>query len=299
MSKTPAFLVKGDKVALVAPAKRFEEREIEPGIQLLEQWGLQVVLGENIFKGYHQFSGTDEERLSDLQQALDNPSIKAIFSVRGGYGTSRIIDKINFSKFKQSPKWIIGFSDITVLHAYLNDRKFTTLHGIMPLLFNEPASQESVNFLKKALFGEKLHYAIPAHPLNKAGKAKGKVIGGNLSILNTVIGTKSDFSTKDKILFIEDVGEYLYHLDRMMVHLKRTKKLKKLSGLIVGHFTDIKDSPIPFGKTAYEIIHDAVKEYDYPVCFGFPAGHEPINFPLLFGTKANLVIGSKTATLSY
>ncbi|HEY8401674.1 MAG TPA: LD-carboxypeptidase [Cytophagaceae bacterium] len=295
----PPSLIAGDKVALIAPAKKFERNEISDGIKTLQSWGLEVVEGKNIYKGYHQFSANDDERLEDLQNALDDPSIKAIFAVRGGYGTSRIIDKLSFKKFKEQPKWIIGYSDITVLHTHLNRRKYATLHSIMPLTFGQKDSKESVNLLKKVLFGENLEYKLNNHPLNREGKTKGEIVGGNLSILNTVIGTRSEIKTKGKILFLEDIGEYLYHLDRMMVHLKRSGKLEKLSGLIVGHFTDIKDGSEPFGKSAYEIIQDAVEEYDYPVCFGFPAGHEPVNHPLIFGQKAKLIVSKKEVSLTY
>lgn len=279
----PLYLKKGDKIGIVACARKISREEIQPAVDILKSWGLEVVLGNNLFNADNQFSGTDNERAEDLQQMLDDSTIKAIISARGGYGTIRIIDLLDFSKFKQNPKWIIGYSDITVLHSHIHNLGFETIHATMPINFM--VNKEATESLRKALFGEKIEYNFESHPLNRNGKAEGQLIGGNLSLLYALSGSISDIDTKGKILFIEDLDEYLYHIDRMMINLKRSGKLKNLAGLIVGGMTDIKDNTVPFGKTAEEIILDAVKEYDYPVCFNFPAGHIDKNMALIFGKQ--------------
>lgn len=283
------YLKKGDKIAILAPARKISKEEIEPAIAILKSWGLQVVLGKNLFKADHQFSGTDEQRAADLQVMLDDTSIKAIISARGGYGTLRIIDKINFSKFKKHPKWVIGYSDITVLHSHIHTIGIETIHATMPINFTK--NKEATETLRKVLFGEKTSYEMNAHPLNRKGEATAELVGGNLSLLYALTGSTSDIDTKGKILFIEDLDEYLYHIDRMMLNLKRSGKLKHLKGLIVGGMTEMKDNAIPFGKTAEEIILDAVKEYKYPVCFNFPAGHVDRNLALVLGRKVKLSVG--------
>jgi muramoyltetrapeptide carboxypeptidase len=293
MSTQPPYLKKKDKVAIIATAKAFDAEELNPGINLLQSWGLQVVLGKNLYSSHHQFAGSDDQRTSDLQSMLDDDSIKAIFCVRGGYGTNRIIDNISFKKFKKNPKWIIGFSDVTVLHSHIHKKNIQTIHSLMPLQFGKAVYQKSVGTLKDALFGKAVKYILTSTKLNRAGNATAPVVGGNLAILTSLIGTPSDLDTKGKILFIEDIGEYLYKIDRMMLHLKRAGKLSQLKGLIVGHMTDMEDNPIPFGKTANEIIAEAVKEYKYPVCFNFPIGHEPQNFTIVCGREAILKVGEK------
>ncbi len=294
--QSPSLLKENDKVVIIATSKKFTG-DITPAVKLLESWGLQVVLGDNLFKAYNLFAGTDEERAADFQKALNDKEIKAILCVRGGYGASRIIDQIDFEKFLKNPKWIVGYSDVTVLHAHVHTLKVQSIHGTMPMLF-ERDSPESLESLRNALFLGKNSYTINSHPLNRLGKSKAAVVGGNLSILSTITATKSDLDTKGKILFIEEIDEYLYEVDRMMVHLKRAGKLKKLAGLIVGHMTGIKDGEVPFGKTAYEIIADAVKEYDFPVCFGFPAGHEKENYSLVLGKKHTLQVTTDKVIIS-
>jgi muramoyltetrapeptide carboxypeptidase len=287
--KTPPYLKKGDKIGIAACAGKISLAEIQPAIAILKGWGLEVVLGKNLFKTYHQFSAKDEERTADLQAMLDDASVKAIISARGGYGTIRIIDKINFSKFKKNPKWIIGYSDITVLHSHIHNFGIETIHATMPINFTK--SKEATETLRKALFGEPLNYEIKSHPLNRKGNTTAQLVGGNLTLLHALTGSVSDIDTKGKILFIEDLNEYLYHLDRMMMNLKRSGKLKFLKGLIVGGMTNMKDNTTPFGKTVEEIILDAVKEYTYPVCFSFPAGHIDKNLALVFGRKIKLSVG--------
>lgn len=292
----PPFLKRGDKIGIVAPARKISKEEIQLGIDTFEKWGLKIELGKNIFGNENQFSGRDEQRAEDFQTMLDDNSIRAIISARGGYGTLRIIDKLDFKIFCEKPKWIIGYSDITVLHSHIYQNfDIETLHATMPINFHK--DEESVGTLKKILFGEKMNYKISSHTLNKKGKAEGVLVGGNLSLLYALKGTKSGISTSGKILFLEDVDEYLYHVDRMMLSLKRAGKLSHLEGLIVGGLSEMKDNQTPFGKTAEEIIFDIVKEFDYPVCFNFPAGHDTKNLALPFGRRAKLSVGEKV-TLS-
>jgi muramoyltetrapeptide carboxypeptidase len=300
MNSIPPLLSLGDKVAVIATAKTFEQSTILSAFQYLKNWGLEVVAGQNLFKQNFQYAGTDAERLEDLQWAIDDPKIKAIFLARGGYGTGRIIDRVNFESLLTSPKWLIGFSDVTVLHFSLQKLGLQSIHGPMPITFNKNQLTQSLDKLKNILFNFPLSYTWKTQTkLNKTGNAKGELIGGNLSIINNLIGTKSDFDFSEKILFIEEVGEYLYHVDRMIVHLKRAEKLEKLNGLIVGHFSDIKDNPAPFGKNYQSIISDAVQEYNFPVAFEFPAGHEDKNDPLVLGAEINFEVKESSATINY
>ena len=282
---TPAYLQAGDTVTLISTARKVSKEELTPAITVLESWGLIVKLGANLFAEDSQFAGTDDQRAADLQAALDDESSKAIICVRGGYGTVRIIDQIDFSEFIKKPKWVCGFSDVTVIHSTLHNLGIQSIHATMPLLFSKIEQQEAVETLRKALFGETLTYQFPVHPLNKGRKMQGELIGGNLSIINNLIGTPTDINTKGKILFLEDLDEYLYHVDRMMVHLKRAGLLSQLSGVLIGHMSAMNDNVIPFGKTAYEIISEAVKEYDYPAFFDFPAGHLNHNYAIKLGGK--------------
>ena len=293
----PPFLKKGDKIAIVASARKISMQELQPAIDIFKSWGLEVVLSKNLLGSDNQYSGTDAERTEDLQEAFDDSVIKAIVSARGGYGTIRIVDKINFTKFRLQPKWIIGYSDITVLHSHIHNFGIETLHATMPINFS--VNTEAVETMRKTLFGEKLKYEIEKHSLNREGFAEAQLVGGNLSLLYALTGSNSSLHTKGKILFIEDLDEYLYHLDRMMVSLKRSGKLSDLAGLVVGGMTDMKDNQIPFGKTAEEIIMDAVKEYNYPVCFNFPAGHIDKNLAVVLGRTIRLIVGEKDTTVSF
>ena len=268
-------------------------------IALLQSWGLEVVLGETVNASYHQFAGDDELRAKDMQRFIDDDSIKAIIAARGGYGTIRMIDKVDFSSFATKPKWIIGFSDITIIHSHLEaNYGVQSIHGQMPVNIPD-ASAHSLKTLKQALFGEELTYHIHPNTLNRNGDATGILIGGNLSLLKAVQGSVSDMDYTGKILFIEDVGEYLYAIDRMLRALDRAGKLKDLAGLIVGGFTEVKDNDIPFGQTVPEIIMEIVKNYNYPVCFDFPAGHIPDNNSLILGRAVNLKVQDKQAAVSY
>jgi len=300
MIKIPPHLQPGDTIAIVCPAGFMEPAKAQTCIGTLRNWGYEVRIG-NTMKGGSEnyFSGTDEERLADLQHALDDPSVKAILCGRGGYGLSRIIDRIDLSTFKEEPKWIIGFSDVTVLHAHIHSNyKTATLHAPMAGAFNDGgADGEFVRSLRDALEGRKGRYVCEAHPLNRKGEAVGPLVGGNLSILAHLSGTPSEIKTKGKILFLEDIGEYLYNIDRMLYQLKRNGRLDRLAGLIIGGFTDLKDTTRPFGKDVYEIIHDIVGEYDYPVCFGFPVSHGKENYALKHGVGYKLKVSKHKVTL--
>ena len=300
MIKTPPYLLKGDAIGLVCPAGYMALEKVQTCITTLQEWGYNVKIGKTIGGGSSSyFSGTDEERLADFQQMLDDDEVKAVLCARGGYGMSRIIDKINFKKFKLQPKWIIGYSDITVLHAHLYSNYYiSSMHAPMAGAFNdEEFKNEYVLSVKNTMEGKKIKYSCAPHELNKKGEAIGELIGGNLALLAHLVGTDSDSKTRGRILFLEDTGEYLYNIDRMLLQLKRSGKLSKLAGLIIGGFTDIKDTERPFGKTTYEIINDAVKEYEYPVCFGFPVSHEKENYALKIGVGYKLKVGKSKVLL--
>src|SRR5690606_37978402 len=267
----PQALKIGDKISIISTARKISLEEVQPAINLLTEWGLEVVLGENLFAEEHQFAGTKVQRLADLQQALNNKEIKAIFCARGGYGTVQLIDEIDFSDFKKQPKWIVGYSDVTVLHNHINQHfGIATLHATMPINFKTNNTAE-LQSLKDALFGNTLNYQCAPHAYNRLGEAKGELVGGNLSILYSLTGTTSQINTEGKILFLEDLDEYLYHIDRMMQNLKRAGMLHGLKGLLIGGMTDMNDNTIPYGHSAIDIIKNIVADYDFPVAFGFPA----------------------------
>ena len=294
----PNYLQKEDTVAIVSTARKISSDKIIPAIKLLEKWGLNVIVGETIGSEEYQFAASDEKRIADFQQLLDNPKVKAIWCARGGYGTVRLIDKLDFKEFKKYPKWIIGYSDITVLHNHIHNLGIETLHATMPINI-ENNSKQSIETLKKSLFGKNLSYEIHSSEKNKSGYASGEIVGGNLSVLYSLLGSKSAIKTKGKILFIEDLDEYLYHIDRMCINLKRNGYFENLKGLIVGEMSDMHDNEIPFGKTAQEIILDCVSEYDFPVVFNFPAGHLDDNRALILGRKIELNVSPEKTTLKF
>ena len=300
MIKIPPYLQKGDTIALVCPAGFMPVEKVSECIRVLnENWGFTTKVGTTVGRQYHYFSGTDEERIEDFQHMLDDENVKAVLCARGGYGISRIIDKIDFTRFIENPKWIIGFSDVTIFHSHIYRNYYiSTLHAPMANAFNEDGfKNEFVQSLRHALEGKKAKYMVKPHEFNKKGEGIGELVGGNLALLSHLAGTKSDLKTKGRILFIEDVGEYLYNIDRMMYQLKRSGKLDKLAGLVVGGFTDMKDTEKPFGQTAYEIIRDVVTEYDYPVCFDFPVSHGKENYALKIGVGYKLKVGKNKVTL--
>jgi muramoyltetrapeptide carboxypeptidase len=300
MIKIPPYLKKGDTIGITCPAGYMTKQKVETCIETLQQWGFNVMLGKTIGSNSdNYFSGTDKERLTEFQAMLDSEEINAILCGRGGYGVSRIIDQLDFKKFKKHPKWIIGYSDITVLHAHIPATlKIATLHSPMAAAFNDgERNNEFIQSLHKALTGKKATYRSAVFSFNKKGNATAELAGGNLSLLVNMIGTPSDINTKNKLLFIEDIGEYIYSIDRMMYQLKRSGKLNQLAGLIVGGFTDMKDTERPFGKTVYQAIQDVIKEYDYPVCFNFPAGHSNENYALKVGGTYQLSVTAKRVQL--
>jgi len=293
----PEKLKIGDKIGIISTARKITIEELSPALKTLESWGLKVILGINLFQENDQFSGNVEQRTADLQCMIDDNSIKAILCARGGYGTVQIIDAINFNNLKNNSKWIVGYSDVTVLHSHLNNLGIASLHATMPINF-ESNTSESLLSLKNSIFGNLNSIECKAHSLNKFGKIEGDIVGGNLSILYSLLGSKSDIDTVGKILFIEDLDEYLYHVDRMMMNLKRNGMLTELKGLIVGGMSDMNDNSIPFGKTAEQIILEYTKDYDFPICFGFPAGHLTDNRCLRLGINSVLKINKYGVSLS-
>jgi len=298
MIKQPRYLKKGDKVAIVCPAKKLP-KSIASGIAILESWGLEVVKGETVSAAYHQFAGDDALRAADIQGFLDDPEIRAIIAGRGGYGTIRIIDELDFTLFNEDPKWIVGFSDITVLLSHVCAALNTqSIHAQMPYTF-EDATPASLESLRKALFGEANEYSFQSSFPNRPGKAEGILIGGNLTLLVMVQGSVSEMDYTDKILFLEDVGEYEFSIDRMMRMLKRSGKLAKLKGLIVSSFNEIKIEDIPFGASPEQVIWEVVKEYDYPVCFNFPVGHIDNNMAMVIGAQVKLGVEEVNVGLTF
>tara|TARA_B100001758_G_scaffold105218_1_gene90132 strand:+ start:52152 stop:53045 length:894 start_codon:yes stop_codon:yes gene_type:complete len=293
----PEKLKKDNKIGIISTARKISIEELEPAIKLLNSWGLEVILSKNLFNQKNQFSGSKSERTADLQDMLDDKSIKAIFCARGGYGTVQIIDDINFERFKRNPKWIIGYSDVTVLHSHIHNLGIATMHATMPINFIANTA-ESLDSLKNCLFDDDYTIKCNVHELNSYGKVESEIIGGNLSILYSLLGSDSDINTDGKILFIEDLDEYLYHIDRMMINLKRNRKFDKLSGLIVGGMQKLHDNIIPFGKTAEEIICSYLEDYNFPICFCFPSGHIDDNRSIKFGVKSTLEIDENGVNLS-
>ena len=279
----------GSKIAIAAPARMVTQEEMAFGIQWLKDMGFVPVYDDRLFNQYYIFSGDDDTRAAVFQEYLDNEDIDAIWIARGGYGSIRIIDKLNFTRFLQHPKWVIGFSDTTVIHGKLNRLGIPSLHASMPFFFANK-TPEAKQSLLDALLGKPLHFVFPAHKMNRIGQMEGEIVGGNLSVLYGMIGSDTFPELEGKILFIEEVDEYIYHIDRMMHALKRAGKLENLKGLIVGGLTQIKDNSHPFGMTAEQVIAEAVAEYNYPLCFGFPAGHFDDNRPLLFGLKSRIEV---------
>lgn len=295
---TPPVLQKGDTIAIVATARKNIEDNLQPAIDLVNSWGLEVVIGNTIGLDNNQLAGTDEERAADFQKQLDNPNIKAIWCVKGGYGTVRMLDLLDFTKFKQHPKWIVGFSDITVLHNHLNTMGYKSIHGIMPITVPR-ATPEAIESLRISLFGEKLNYSIVSDSMNRSGNASGELVGGNLSILYSLLGSESAIDCKDKILFIEDLDEYLYHIDRMMMNLKRNGCLESIKGIIVGSMTKMKDNDIPWGKNAVQIVEDVTKKYTIPIIYNFPAGHIRDNRALVLGDMIHMEVTSSNTTVTF
>lgn len=294
----PPFLKSGDLVSVLSPASHTNSNAWEKGIEVLEKWGLRVDRGEHYLSQYFGFGGTDAERLNDLQKALDNPEIKAIFPIRGGYGTSRLLDDLDFSLFLQNPKWIVGFSDITALLTHIDSLGVAGIHGPMPNNFCQKGGELSLQALNEVLFNGRAIYTFKSHPSNILGEIQGELIGGNLSLLSHLIGSKSFNKPDGKILVIEEIGERLYHVDRMLVQLKRSGYFEGLTGMIIGGFTDCNEAPLTIGKSAQELILEHTEDYQFPIAFDFPLGHVPENHPVIFGVKSNLLISSEKVQLT-
>ncbi len=293
MMKVPPYLKPGSVIGITCPSGYVSEGRVAYAIKVLQDWGFKVKPGKTIGTEYHYFSGDDAHRLADLQDMLDDEEIDAILMGRGGYGMSRIIDDIDFSRFNKNPKWVCGFSDITVLLNHLQARyNIAGMHSPMCGAFKPETEQaDYLQSFRAALTGESLSYTTPASIYNRTGSAEAVLTGGNLAILAHLTGSASEVDTKGKILFIEDIGEHLYNIDRLLLNLKRAGKLDLIAGFVVGSFTDMQDTERPFGQTIEEIISDKVREYDYPVCFNFPCGHQEVNYTLRLGMKYRLIVG--------
>lgn len=299
MATTPPYLKKGDTIGIVCPSGFMPYDKAVTCINTLQQWGYKVKVGKTLGHQCNYFSGTDEERLNDLQQMLDDDGVQAVLCGRGGYGMSRIIDQVDFKKFRKKPKWVIGYSDITVFHSHIYRRfNIAGLHAPMAAAFNDEGyKNEYILSLKRALSGKIAKYSTEPHAYNITGSAAGELVGGNLSILAHLIGTPSGINTRKKILFIEDIGEYIYNIDRMMYQMKRSGKLDDLAGLVIGSFSDMKDTTVPYGSDVIELLHELVKDYSFPVCFNFPVGHDNRNLALKIGVQYELKVGLKKVTL--
>lgn len=291
-------LEKGDEIRIISTARKIDPSDLVESLSFLKDQGFSPSIGKHLYQSDHQFAGSDQERLEDLQDAIHDPKVKAIWLARGGYGTHRIIDQVSIESLKAKPKWIIGYSDVTVLHALLNANGIPSLHASMPINFKDQ-SLASFTGIMSVLKGSHPEYKVDSHPFNQNGNAKGKLVGGNLSIIYSLTGSSILPPMEDSILFFEDLDEYLYHVDRMMMNLKLSGVLSKIKGLIIGGMSAMNDNAIPFGKTAEEIIHEHIKDYEIPVCFGFPAGHQFENLALIFGKEVNLKVDNDSAKIYY
>jgi muramoyltetrapeptide carboxypeptidase len=302
MIKAP-YLRAGDTVAIVAPSGilNHKEKEINLAKNLLKSWGLHVILGEHVFNKANHFAGTDSERAEDLQWALDDPNIKAIWCARGGYGTVRLLDKLDYSKFMENPKWLIGYSDITALHNQIHNLGYASVHALMCTSLTEDLSEieTAVSTLKKAVFGEKLSYTLDSNEYSKPGAAEGVLVGGNLTLLHTMLGSDTSIETSGKILFFEEIGEYKYHVDRMLQSLKRAGYFDNCKGLIVGHMSKMRKNTTPWGSSVEQLILDALSDYNFPILFGFPSGHEDDNRALVLGKRVEITVGVERSSVVF
>jgi muramoyltetrapeptide carboxypeptidase len=298
----PEPLKSGDTISILAPSGVLNnfDNKITKAINIFKSWGLNVVLGNHIYDKNGHFAGTDKNREKDFQKALDNKNIKAIWCARGGYGAVRIIDKLNFDNYLKNPKWIIGFSDITVIHNKLNFLNSESIHAMMITGFEDIGqNNDSLSKLKNVLFGDSLSYSITSNKNNKTGKSEGIIVGGNLTLIQSTIGSKTELKMKDKILFIEEIGEYAYHIDRMLYSLKRAGYFENCKGLIVGQISDVKKNTTDFGRSINELILDVLDEYNFPILFDFPAGHEKTNFPIILGRKVILEVSKSDSKVIF
>lgn len=299
----PAYLKAGDTVAIVAPSGilKNREREVQQAVDLLKSWGLHALVGKHVYSKSDHFAGTDAERCEDLQNAMDDPKISAIWCARGGYGTVRILDQLNYKKFKEKPKWIIGYSDITALHNQVHNEGFQSLHALMCVSLTKDLSEiePSIETFKSVLFGNGVNYDLKYSNYNKVGEASGQLVGGNLTILHTMLGSKESIDTAGKILFIEEIGEYKYHIDRMLQSMKRAGYFENCKGLLVGDMSKMRKNTTLWGTSVEQLILDALKDYDFPIAFGMPAGHEKDNRALVLGRTIDLTVSKEKSTLKF
>jgi muramoyltetrapeptide carboxypeptidase len=299
MMQRPTYLQKGDRIGITAPGRWVAEGDMDHFIHAAENEGWKVETGE-VYTRHHQFAGTDAERLGDLQSMLDDPEIRAVICARGGYGTSRLLDGVDLNAFARHPKWIAGFSDITALHSMVMMKiGMSVLHSAMPYTLREGRDERGLSSLIAALKGEFQDYKVPPDPLNRPGTAQGVLLGGNLSVLYSLTGTRYQIPTRGAVLFLEEVDEYLYHLDRMLLNLRMSGMFENLNGLIIGGMTDMHDNEVPFGRNAGQIIRDAVEPYNFPVCFGFPAGHQVPNLAMVLGREVHLEVEQDVCRMNY
>ncbi len=297
---TPAHLKKGDTIGIVSPGAQIAKDKIENAIKILKEFGFKVRLGKNVLNKSEYFAGTDKERTTDFQNMLDDDNIKAILCSRGGYGTLRVIENLNFTDFLKNPKWIVGFSDVTVLHAHINNYLgIESLHATMPIDFPKNGINSGINSMISALKGINPIYEFEVNKLNKNGVSQGILTGGNLSVLYSLRGTKFDINPEGKILFLEDIGENLYHIDRMLMNLRIGGIFDKISGLIIGGFNEMRDSTNSFARSAYEVISNVMVDYRFPVIYDFPAGHTKENLAICFGKLLKMEVARKIVTANY
>jgi muramoyltetrapeptide carboxypeptidase len=296
----PELLAKGNTIAVVAPARKIGMNDLHTARKIFSGWGLECLLSPALESNAHSYlSGTDAQRLQDLQSALDNPDISAIICARGGYGSTRILDQLDLTAFRKKPKWVIGFSDITALHLLLRKNGIASIHGTMPILFGDPGSRKSIQSLQSVMMNGVCEISSPSVSSNHLGKVTAETVGGNLSLLVDSFGTSTELETDGKILIVEEIDEYFYKLDRMMTQFKRSGKLDRIKGLIVGHMTDIRETSLPFGERVEEIILNAIANVDCPVAFNFPSGHENPNLAWIHGGTATLEVNDHGTTLRY
>jgi muramoyltetrapeptide carboxypeptidase len=296
----PPKLKAGDMVGIVAPARKISHDQLDGALRILKSWGLNVRLAKNIFSSSHSYlAGSDKERREDFQSMIDDPEVKAIICARGGYGSTRIIEDLDFSELKNTPKWVIGFSDVTAFHLRLIGMGFASIHATMPIFFGNDESADSVESLRTILFSGSSKIEIKPHEANRIGNAEGEVVGGNLSLIVDALTTPSEPDTNNKILIVEEVDEYFYKLDRMFTQLRRTGKLQNLAGLLIGHMTDIKNPELAFGESISQIVMHAVRDFHYPVAFTFPSGHQNPNIAWIHGGRAILDVSLQKVSLLY
>ncbi len=301
--KQPPYLKAGDTVAIVAPSGILKNRtkEVEQAKALLKNWGLHVVVGKHVFSQSNHFAGTDDERCEDFQKALDDPKISAIWCARGGYGTVRILDKLDYSKFKQNPKWIIGYSDITALHNQIHNEGVESIHALMCTSLQDDLSmiKETISTFRDAVFGKPLSYTLKGSTYNKAGAASGQIVGGNLTMLHTMLGSKTSINTSGKILFIEEIGEYKYHIDRMLQSLKRAGYFNNCKGVIVGDMSKMRTNTTLWGSSIEQLVLDALADYDFPIAFNMSAGHEKDNNAMILGRTIQLAVSKDKSSVIF